>query len=91
MSTTACASIIVCNSVSASASQAEVEAETLGDKKSDAQALDFRLADSVAEVEAETLGDTLSDAYALVDRLVDLRKHWFTRWLTRNQKWRQRR
>ena len=58
MLTTACASISVCPSVSASSSQAEVEEETLGDKENDAQALVDTLADSQAEVEAETLEDT---------------------------------
>ena len=58
-------------SVSASSSQAEVEAETLGDKQSDAQSLVDTLADSQAEVEADTLRHTLSDAKALVDTLAD--------------------
>ena len=46
-----------------------MEAETLGDTLSDAQALGHKLADSIAEVEAETLGDTLSDAQEMVDML----------------------
>ena len=57
-----------------------MEAETLGDTLSDAQAVVDTLVASQAEVEAETLGDTLSDAQALVDS-----------WLTRKQRWRQRR
>ena len=71
-------------------SQAEVEAETLCDTLSNAQALVETLADSLAELQAETLGDTLSDAQALVDTLPDLRKVLSTRWLTRKQTWRQR-
>ena len=68
-----------------------MKAETPGDKQSDSQALFETLADPLAEVEAETVGDTLSDAQALVDTLADLRKHWWTRWLTCKQRWRQRR
>ena len=56
-----------------------MEAEKLGDKLSDAQALVDTLADSLHEVEAETLSDTLSDAKVLVDTLADFRKHWSTR------------
>ena len=63
-----------------------MEAETVGDTLSDAQALVDRLADSLAEVEADTLGDTLSNAQALVDTLADLRKHWSKRFLTRKQR-----
>ena len=63
-----------------------MKAETPGDKQSDSQALFETLADPLAEVEAETVGDTLSDAQALVDTLADLRKHWWTRWLTRKQR-----
>ena len=48
-----------------------MEAETLGDTLSDAQALVATLADSLAEVEAEALGDTLSDAQAMVDTVAD--------------------
>ena len=51
-----------------------MEAETQGDKVSDAQALVDTLSDSQAEMEAETLGDTLSDSRAVVDTLADLRK-----------------
>ena len=65
-----------------------MEAETLGDRLSDAQALVDTLDDFLAEVEAESLGDTLSDSQALVDTLADLRKHWTTRWLTRKRMWR---
>ena len=72
-------------------SLAEVEAKTLSDTLSDAKALVDTLDDSLAEVDAETLGDTLSDAQAMVDTLADLRKHSSTRWLTRKQRWRQRR
>ena len=46
-----------------------MEAETLGEKLSDAQALVDTLADYVGEVEAETLGETLTDAKALLDTL----------------------
>ena len=48
-----------------------MEAETVGDTLSDAQALVDRLADSLSEVEGETLGDTLSDAQALVHTMDD--------------------
>ena len=71
-------------------SLAGVEAETLGEKLSDAQALGDTLSDSQAEVEAETLCDTLSDTQALLDTLADLHKHWSTRRLIRRQRWRQR-
>ena len=39
---------------------AEVETETVGDTRGDAQALVDTMADSLAEVEAETLSDTVS-------------------------------
>ena len=39
-----------------------MEAETLGEKLSDAQSLVDTLDDSLAKVKAQTLGDTLSDA-----------------------------
>ena len=55
-------------------SQAEVEAETLWDTLSDAQALVDTLPESLAEVKAETQGDTLSDSQPLVDTPADLRK-----------------
>ena len=42
--------------------QAEVKAETLTEKLSDAQALLDTMADLEAKVGAETLGDKLSDA-----------------------------
>ena len=48
-----------------------MEADWLGDKLSDAEALVDTLGDSVAEVEAERLGDTLSDAQAQVETLAD--------------------
>ena len=41
---------------------AEVEAETPGDTRGDAQALLDTVATSPPELEAETLGDTLTDA-----------------------------
>ena len=50
---------------------AEVEAETLGDTRSDAHALVDTLADSLAEVEAETPFDTRSDTQALLDPVAD--------------------
>ena len=68
-----------------------MEAETLGDTRGDAQALVDTMADSIGELEEDTLGDTLSDASTLVDTLAGLRKQWSTRWLSRNQRWRQRR
>ena len=71
-------------------SQAEVEAESLPDTLSDAQALVEKLADSVAEVEKETLGDTRSDAQAHVDTLAKFRKHCSTCCMTRKHRWRQR-
>ena len=37
------------------------------------------------------LGEKLSDAQAMVDTLADLRRYSATRWLTRKQRWRQRR
>ena len=46
-----------------------MEAETLGETLSYAQALLDTLPDSLAEVDVETLGDTLSDAHALVELL----------------------
>ena len=49
---------------------AEVEAETLGDRRGDAQALVDTLADTLEEVEAKTLGDAQSYAHALVDTLL---------------------
>ena len=48
-----------------------MEAETLGETLSYAQALVDTLPDSLAEVDVETLGDTLSDAHALVESLAD--------------------
>ena len=53
-----------------------MEAETLGNTLSDAQALVDTVADSLAKVEAGTLGDTLSNAKALVETLADFRKYW---------------
>ena len=64
----------------------EVEAEKLGDTRSDAQALIDTMAESLAELEEDTLGDTLRDAQRLVDTLADLRKQWSTRWLSRKQR-----
>ena len=61
----------MCPSVSASASQEEVKAETVGYKQSDAQALVDTFADSEAEMKAETLRHTLSDAQALDDMMAD--------------------
>ena len=68
-----------------------MEAETLGDTRSNAKALVDALADSQAEVEAETLDDTLIDSQALVKTLPDLPKQWSTRWVTHKQRCRQRR
>ena len=48
-----------------------MEAETLGETLSYAQALIDTLPDSLAEVDVETLGDTLSDAHTLVELLAD--------------------
>ena len=48
-----------------------MEAETLGDTLSDAQALIDKVADSLAEVKVDTLGDTLSDVQALVETVAD--------------------
>ena len=45
----------------------EVEAETLGDRRSDTHAVIDILAASLAEVEGEAAGDTWCDAHALVD------------------------
>ena len=56
-----------------------MEAETLGETVSDAQAVFDTLVASQAEVETETLGDTQSDMQARL-----------TRWLTRKQRYRQR-
>ena len=57
---------------------ADVEAETLGDRLSNAlaEAVLNTLADMLAEVEAEILGDRLGDALveALVDTLADTLK-----------------
>ena len=63
-----------------------MEAETLGEKLSDAQSLVDELADSLSKVETETLSDTLSDAQEMVDTLAALRKYWSTRWLTRKER-----
>ena len=48
-----------------------MEAETLGDKLSNEQALVKTLADTVAEVAAWSEGDTRGNAQALVDTLAD--------------------
>ena len=72
-------------------SQAEVEAQTLGDTLSDVQALVEKLAESQAVLEAEILGDTLSDSQALVHTLAALHNHWSTLWVTCKQRWRQKR
>ena len=56
-----------------------------------AQRLVHTLAESQVEVEAETLGDILKYAQPLVDTVADLSKKCSTQWVTRKQKWRQRR
>ena len=52
-------------------SQAQIEAETLGDTLSDAQTVVDTLVALQAVVEAETLGDTQSDMQAMVDTVAD--------------------
>ena len=68
-----------------------MEAETLGGTLRYAQALVDTLVGSQVKMQAETLGDTLSDSQAMLETLADLRKHSSTRWLSRKQRWRQRR
>ena len=67
-----------------------MEAETLGDTLSDAQAVVDTLSDWVADMEAEMVREKLSDAQAMVDKLAAFRKYWSTRWLTRKQRYGQR-